>query len=191
MKTLKESCFALSTKLLRKDLRKARNKEPIDNEYLNFRHNGKPSVLFYSIEHSSDDNDYLIINYGAEPQRILLATRELTFGTRTYLTCGCGNRTNALYLKNTFFACRKCHRLRYRSTTINTRSDHGRMLYQHNKRLELIEMRESIPRPLYKSKWTKRFKRFIKLCDNAGLFREVKGAKITMDAIKEYQTQQG
>ena len=63
------------------------------------------------------------------------------------------------------------------------------MLYQQNKRLELINMRESIPRPLYRSKWTKRFVRFIKLCDKAGLFREVKGAQTTMKAIQDYQSQ--
>lgn len=193
MKTLKESCFALNTKLLREALKKARYKEPVNEEYLNFIHNGKPSVLFYSIEHSSDDNAYLIINYDAEPQRILLATRELTFGTRTYLTCGCGLKTNALYLKNTpestFFACFKCHSLRYKSTTINSRSDHGRMLYQQNKRLELLDMRESIPRPLYRSKWTKRFQRFLKLCNQSGLFNQVKDARTTMETIKTFQSQ--
>ena len=189
MKTLVENCFALSTKLLRNDLQKARNKEPVEGEYLNFRHNGKPSALFYSIEHSFDGNTYLIVTFDAEPQKILLSQRELTFGTRTYLTCGCSKRTNTLYLKNTFFACFECSSLRYKSTTINSRSDHGRMLYQQNKRLELIEMRESIPRPLYRSKWTKRFVRFIKLCDKAGMFNQVRDAQKTMEVIREYQSQ--
>lgn len=189
MKTLKESCFALSTKLLRKNLQKARNNDLVDGEYINFIHNGKPSVLFYFIEHNFDGNTYLVVTFEAEPQKILLSQRELTFGTRTYLTCGCSKRTNTLYLKNTFFACFECSSLRYKSTTINSRSDHGRMLYQQNKRLELIEMRESIPRPLYRSKWTKRFMRFVKLCDQAGLLREVKGAQITMKAIQDYQSQ--
>lgn len=188
MKTIRESCFALNTGLLKKDLRKARNKEPVQEEYLNFRHNGKPSVLFYSIEYSFDENTYLIINFNAEPQRILLTTRELTMGTRTYLTCGCGHKTNTLYLKNTFFACFKCHSLRYTSTIINTRSDHGQMLYLANKRAEVINMRENIPRPLYRSRWTKRFTRFVKLCSQAGLLDQVIGAKITMDAIKKYQS---
>ena len=188
MKTLIENCFALSTKLLRKDLKKARNREPVKEEYLNFRHNGKPSVLFYSIEYDFDGNTYLVINFNAEPQRILLATRELTFGTRTYLTCGCGYKTNTLYIKNTFFACFKCSSLRYKSTLINSRSDHGRMLYLENKRAEVINMRENIPRPLYRSRWTKRFTHFVKLCSQAGLFREVIGAQITMNAIKKYQS---
>ncbi|HEY4513585.1 MAG TPA: hypothetical protein VJH06_03695 [Candidatus Paceibacterota bacterium] len=189
MKTLVENCFALNTKLLKNDLRNARQNKPVESEYLNFVHNGKPSALFYSIEHSFDGNTYLVVTFDTEPQKILLSTRELPFGTRTYLTCGCSKRTNTLYLKNTFFACFSCHQLRYKSTTINSRSDHGRMLYQQNKRLELINMRESIPRPLYRSKWTKRFVRFIKLCDKAGLFREVKGAQTTMKAIQDYQSQ--
>ncbi len=190
MKTLRENCFALSTKLLRKDLQKARDKKPVGEEYLNFIHNGNSSVLFYSIEYDFEENAYLVINLNGEPQKILLSHHQLTYGVRTYLTCGCSKRTNTLYLKNTFFACFDCHKLRYKSTTINSRSDHGRMLYMQNKRLELIEMRESIPRPLYRSKWTKRFIRFAKLCDKAGLFSQVKDAQTTMKAIQDYQSQQ-
>jgi hypothetical protein len=189
MKTLIESCFGLSTKLLRNDLQKARNKEPIEGEYLNFIHNGKSSVLDYSIEYNSDGNTYLVVNVDVEPQKILLSERELTFGTRTYLVCGCGARVNALYLKGTFFACRNCHKLQYKSTTINTRSDHGMMLYQQSKRLKLIDMRENISRPLYRSKWTKSFQRFLKLCNQSGLFNQVKDARTTMETIKAFQSQ--
>lgn len=188
MKTLVENCFALSTKLLRNDLRKARDRESVEGEYLNFLLNGKPSVLYYSIEYS-DENAYLVVTAGEEPQKILLCTHELTFGTRTYLTCGCSKRTNTLYLKNAFFACFECSNLRYKSTTINSRSDHGRMLYQQSKRLKLMDMRENIPRPLYRSKWTKRFLRFVKLCDKAGLFNQVRDAKTTIETIKAFQSQ--
>ena len=59
MKTLIESCFGLSTKLLRNDLQKARQKEPVEGEYLNFTQDGKPSALDYSIEYSFDGNTYL------------------------------------------------------------------------------------------------------------------------------------
>lgn len=189
MNTLVENCFKLSIKILRKTLQKARNGEPVNGEYINFLHNGRPSVLDYSIEYESDNNACLLVNFNGEPQKIELANHDLHFGARTYLICACGKRTNALYLKNTFFACFKCHKLRYRSTTINHRSDHGRMLYQQNKRLQLIDMRESISRPLYRSKWTKRFSRFIKLCDKAGLFNQVKDAQTTMEAIKTFQSQ--
>ncbi len=189
MRTLIENTFALSTKLLRKSLQKARNKESVEGEFLNFSLNGRPSVLFYSIEYYFDGNTYLTVTFDKEPQKILLSPCELHFGTRRYLTCGCGHRTNTLYLKNTFFACFRCHKLRYRSTTINTRSDHGRMLYQQNKRLKLIDMRESISRPLYKSRWTKRFSRFIRLCNQAGLLDQVRGAQITIETITAYKSQ--
>jgi hypothetical protein len=64
------------------------------------------------------------------------------------------------------------------------------MLYQQNKRLELIDMRESIPRPLYRSKYTKKFLRFLKLCNQSGLLNQVRDAQITMETIREYQSQQ-
>jgi len=119
----------------------------VEGEYINFTQDGKPSALDYSIEYNYDGNTYLVVNVGVEPQKILLSDHNLTFGTRTYLVCGCGARVNALYLKGTFFACRNCHKLQYKSTTINTRSDHGAMLYQQSKILKLIDMREEIPRP--------------------------------------------
>ena len=187
MRTLIENTFALSTKVLRKDLKKARNKELVSGEYLNFRHNGKPSALDYSIEYSFDGNTYLVINFDGEPQKILLSTHELTFGTRTYLTCGCSKRTNALYLKNTFFACFECSSLRYGSTSLNRRSDHGRMLYQQSKRLKLMDMREKMDRIFYKSKYTKRFEHWKELCRKAGFTRQVSDAELLMDAIIAYQ----
>ena len=189
MRTLVENCFALSTKLLKKDLHRARNNESVQNEYLNFIQKGRPSVLFYSIDYSFDGNTYLVVTFDAEPQKILLSTRELTFGTRSYLVCPCGQKTNTLYLKNVFFACFKCHSLRYQSMMINSNTDHGRMLYLHNKRLELADIRENIPRPLYRSNWTKPFKRYLKLCVQAGLFQQVMEAQNTMEAIKKYQSQ--
>lgn len=182
-----ESCFKLSTKLLRKDLEKARFKQPVQDEYLNFLHNGKPSALNYSIDYFIDGNTYLVVTFNTEPQNILIATRDLTFGTRTYLVCGCGTRVNALYLKNTFFACRNCHKLQYKSTTINNSSIHGRYLNEQAKRLRLAEMRAEIDRIFYRSKYTKRFMRFLKLCAQAGLFGPVKDATETMKAINNAQ----
>ena len=187
MKTPITDCFALSTNLLKKDLKKARQNEPVENEFLNFRLNGRPAALDYSVEYDFSENAYLVIKFGPEPQKILLSTRELTFGIRSYLNCGCGSKVNALYLKNTFFACRNCHHLSYPSTKLNNRSDHGRFFYQQNKRLELLDMRESISRVFYKSQYTKKFLRWLKLCNQAGLFRETVAAKKTIDAINEYK----
>jgi hypothetical protein len=181
MKTLIENSFALSTNSLKKDLYKARDREPVEGT-LNVIYNNKPSILDYKIEYTGGET-YLEVFFNIEPQRILLSEYELTFGTRTYLTCGCGARTNALYLKLGFFACRDCQKLSYRSTTINSKSEHGKFLYQQSKRLKLMDMRESIGRIFYKSKYTKRFMRWLKLCEQSGLFKEIKSANDLIIAI--------
>lgn len=184
MRSLIENAFALSTKLLRSSLRKAREKEPVEGEYLNFRDNGRPSVLFYSIEYSLDGNTYLVVAAGEEPQKIILSDRELPFGTRTYLTCGCGNKTNALYLKLGYFACRRCQNLRYQSTRINCRSDHGMVIYQQSKILKLMELRESMDRIFYRSEYTRKFKRYLNLCVLAGKTDEIESAGELLEAIR-------
>lgn len=181
MAELVENSFALSTRLLKKDLNRARGGETVDG-YLNFLYNGKETVLDYSIEHEND-TPYLVINFTAEPQKILLSEQELTFGTRVYLTCKCGDRTNALYLSKDIFACRKCHKLRYESTTINRNSRHGKFLYQQRNILKIIAMRENMGRIFYKSQYTKRFKRWLGLCARAGLTKEVLDAQKLMWAI--------
>ena len=190
MRTLIENTFALSTKLIKKSLKKAREKEPVEGEYLNYRDNDRPSALDYSIEHSYDGNTYLVVNVAAEPQKILLSYEELTYGTRTYLTCGCGQRTNALYLKLGYFACRRCQNLGYRSTTINTTSDHGMFIHLQTQRLKLMELREGIDRIFYKSTYTKRFRHWLKLCGRAGLFNEIADAIKLSEAINKRKTTQ-
>lgn len=189
MTAFKEDYFALSTKLLKKDLHKARRKEPVEDEFLNFVHNGRSGALDYSIEHSADENTYLVVNVSGESQRILLSQRELTFGTRTYLTCGCGNKTNALYLKLGYFACRECQKLHYRSTNLNKTSEHGQFLFLQNRRIRLMEMREKMDRPIYKGRYTKRFLHWLGLCSSAGMFDEFIRAQEAMAAIKGSQTQ--
>ena len=184
MKTLVEKCFRLDTKILKKFLKKARNKEPVEGEYLNFLDNGRPSALDYSIEYDFDGNTYLVVNVAAEPQKILLSEQKLELGVRSYFVCGCGCRVTALYLKMGWFGCFRCQRLRYRSTSINTTSEHGRFLQLQGKRLKLIEEREKISRPIYKGGYTKRFLRWLGLCAKAGMFNEVTRAWKAMDAIK-------
>lgn len=175
MAELVENSFALTTHLLKKDLKKARERETADG-YLNFLNKGNQTVLDYSIEHE-DDTPCLVINFTEVPQRILLSEQKLTFGTRLYLTCGCGYRTTALYLSKGIFACRKCHRLRYESTTINRVSKHGRFLYHLSRKIKLISKRESIGRMFYKSKYTKRYNRWVELCAREGLMDCVADAK--------------
>jgi len=143
--------FALTTCLLKDTFKKARNKEPVNGEYLNFVNNGQPTVLFYSIEDSFDGNTYLVINFNAESQKFLLSHRELTFGTRTYLVCGCGKKCNALYLKIDYFACRTCQGLHYRSNTVNAKTDLGIILRREEKRIKLMDMREEMSRIIYQA----------------------------------------
>ena len=170
MAELVESCFRLDTNLLRSDLQKARWHEPVDG-FLNFKTDGRESALDYEIEYV-DDKAYLVIMYGPEAQRVILSERELSYGTRTYLTCACGHRTNALYLKNNVFACLKCQKLRYESTTINRYSKLGKILYQNIRVLKLIKMKEDMTRPRWGRRYTKRFLRWFGLCSKAGLFDE-------------------
>ena len=171
MAELVESYFRLDTKLLKSDLQKARWHEPVDG-FLNFKHEGRESALDYEIEHV-DDKAYLVIMYGPEPQRVLLSNRDLSYGTRTYLTCACERRTNALYLKNGHFACLKCHNLHYESTTFNRYSKFGKVLYQHRQVMRVIGMKEKLNRPRWRSRLTKRYIYWMAQCSKAGLFDEL------------------
>jgi len=178
-----ENTFNLNTKLLKEDLKKAREREPIDG-FLNINYNGRPSVVDYYVEYENEKT-YLIINFGEKPQRILLSEEELTFGNRSYLTCTCGNRVNALYLDKGVFACRDCHKLKYQSTTINRNSKHGQFLYQQSQILKLMSLRESMSHIFYKSQYTKKFNRYLDLCSRAGLTSETLDAKELMTAINQ------
>ena len=178
-----ENTFALSIKSLKEDLRKAREKEPVEG-FLNISYNERPSVVDYHIEFE-EERTYLVVAFGIESQRILLSEEELTFGTRTYLTCACGQRTNNLYLKGGVFACRKCHKLKYQSTTINRNSKHGKFLYQQSQILKLMSLRESMSHIFYKSQYTKKFNRYLDLCGRAGLISEISDAKQLITAINQ------
>lgn len=183
MAELVENSFALSARLFKKDFSRARRGETVD-EYLNFSYNGNQAALDYSIEYV-DDKPYLVINYTEIPQRILLSEQELTFGTRTYLTCKCGCRTTALYLHKDIFACRKCHKLRYESTTINRTSRFGRLMYQQINAFKLIKKGEKISRIIYRSKYTKRFSRWLNFCSREGFFEYVLKAEKLMTEINK------
>jgi hypothetical protein len=168
---LVESCFKLVPKLIKKDLLKARDLEPIEG-FLNFTHNDKETALDYSFE-LDGENTRLIIMFGAEPQYIQLSEQQLSIGSRTVFVCACGRKTYGLYLLNDTFACLKCQKLHYASTRINRRSKHGEFLHKQLQVIKLIEMRESISRPFYKSNYTRRYQRWLKLCLHAGIYDEV------------------
>lgn len=177
-----ENYFRLDTKDLKKDLKKARDKKPVEG-FLNFVDNGRSSALDYKVEYE-DGKAYLEVCFGPEPQRILLSERKLSFGVMSYLVCGCGRHVHALYLKFGYFACFRCQRLRYRSTSLNATSEHGRFLQLQGNRLRLIEKREKITRPIYDGNYTKSFLHWLDLCVKVGMTDEVVRAQNTMDAIK-------
>lgn len=182
MKTLVESCFRLDTRLLKEALHKALREELAEG-FLNINYNGKPSALDYKIEYDSG-NAYLILSFGHEPQRILLSRHELTYGTRLYLTCMCGARTTALYLHNGVFACRKCQKLQYASNMVNRSSKHGKFLHRQIRIVKLIDMREKIGRPFYRSRQTKRYLHWLRLASRAGMFDELIRTLKLMDGVR-------
>ncbi len=185
MTNLIENFFALSTKLLKQDLLKARERKPVEG-FLNVFNDGKQATADYSVEYDSEET-CLVIHFGIESQRILLSEHELTFGTRSYLTCKCGCKVNSLYLKNGIFACRKCHKLHYQSTMINRTSKHGKFLYQQNQILKIMALRESMGRIFYRSSYIKRFKHWLELCSKAGLVSEVNDANNLMRDINNFK----
>lgn len=181
MITLIENSFALTARSLKKDLRKARRNESAGGS-LSIAQNGKPFPVDYWIEHDGKDS-YLVVTFGVESQRILLSEYPVTFGTRTYLTCQCGRRTSFLYLQNGTFACRRCQKLRYQSTTINKTTKHGRFLYKQSQILKLVAKREEIDRIFWRSNYTKKFTKWLDMCDRVGLTDQVKSASELMMAI--------
>jgi hypothetical protein len=129
-----------------------------------------------------DDDDrpmYLFISVeGNEPQKLRWEQVEITFGLREYFYCQCGQRSAKLYLlpNGTEFQCRICHKLRYRLTSFNRNSIAGKTIYKMDRLHKLANDRASMSRIFYNGEYTKRFKRFLKLCDRAGLDSIVKGA---------------
>lgn len=185
MSPIKEDVFALTTKLLKKALIMAKYGDFVKDEPLNFRREGKGDALHYSIEQFPDGKDYLVLNYNGERQSVLLSYRDLKYGRMAYLTCPCGVITRALYLKGSYFACRRCQKLHYRTTTINTTSDFGYLASQNEKRLRLMDLRESINRIFYRGDYTKKFKRYLELCRRLGLNKEVVSAQKLIDDIRK------
>ena len=132
----------------------------------------------YWLENPMDPSIVLISVGGGEPQRLNLEWQEITFGERAYFRCVCGNRATKLYLPvhGKEFKCRQCHGLRYQLNSFDRNSAAGRSLYQLNRLHKLANSRASMGRILYKGNYTKRFERFLGLCERAGYDSIVKGA---------------
>jgi len=188
MAKFNKNLFALTTRDLKEALKKARDNEVVEEEPLNFiGSDGRPSALHYSIEYGWNNDKHLVIYIGPEPQKIPLHDRVLSFGTRTYLVCGCGRDCNALYLTGDYFACRKCKMLRYESTRVNKNSDHAYMMWLYAKRLELMEMKASIKRFFYRGQFTKKYLRYIALCIKYHVYDEVESSEEIKKLLRDFQ----
>ncbi len=116
---------------------------------------------------------------GHEPQEFIWESVELTFGETAYFYCSCGYRARKLYLlPNGYeFKCRKCHNLLYIISSFNKKSVAGRSIYQMNRLQKLANDRAGISRIFYNGEYSRRFNRFLGLCDKAGLESIVNGAR--------------
>lgn len=137
-----------------------------------------PANVNYWLEDESDPSVVLVTVDGKEPQRITVEFEEVTFGARSYFRCDCGHKATKLYLPpcGARFACRKCHGLQYQLASFDRHSVAGRKIYRMNRLHKLSNSRASMGRIFYNGKYTKKFERFIGLCDKAGLDSIVQGA---------------
>jgi hypothetical protein len=133
----------------------------------------EPTCLFVSVD-------------GSEPQKIDWKPVELTFGETAYFYCGCGYKARKLYLLpgGKEFKCRKCHKLKYELTVLNRNSIAGRSIYRISRLHKLANSRACMSRIFYNGNYTKRFERFLRLCERAGLDSIVKGANDLKELIK-------
>jgi hypothetical protein len=185
MRTLIESCFSLDTKIIKKDLHRARDQKANIEGFINITQGNKKSAVDYSIEYGSE-YDYLVVQYGEEDQRIRLTESELTYGPRSWFICDCDRRVGKLYLPvgATAFKCRHCYKLTYELTTFNKNSKIGKYGYITNRTIKLMNMREQIRTIMYGDKLTERFNRFLKLSDKAGLASNREDAVTLLSALQ-------
>ena len=142
--------------------------------------------LEYWLEDIGDQSIVLVNVGGKESQRIALEWEGITFGERAYFLCACGHRATKLYLprSSTQFKCRKCHGLQYQLSSFNRYSTAGRFLYRANRLQKLANNRAGMARIFYNGNYTKRFERFLGLCDKAGLDDVVQGAKALKELVR-------
>lgn len=187
MKTLIESCFRLDTKLLKKDLRHAREHKVGVEGFINISLGNVKTVADYYVEYTPD-NDYLVVVYDEEEQRIKLVESELHFGPRSWFECECTRRVGKLYLPpySKQFKCRHCYRLTYELTTFNKKSKLGKISYQVNRMIKLANTQESIRSMFYAGNQTRRFNRFLDLSDKAGFKNNREDAKELLLMINSF-----
>jgi hypothetical protein len=185
MKILVESCFHLDIKLLKKNLRLTREHKSGIAGFINILQRGVKTVADYSVEYGTE-NDYLVIVFDEEEQRIRLTESELHFGPRSWFVCDCDRRVSKLYLppNSRQFKCRCCHKLSYELTTFNKKTKSGLLFYRTNRIIKMMNLREGIRSTFYKGVPTCRFNRFLNLSDRAGMHNIRRDAEKLVEAIK-------
>ncbi|MSU60404.1 MAG: hypothetical protein EXS52_00615 [Candidatus Staskawiczbacteria bacterium] len=146
---------------------------------------GHPAISYW-LQDATDPLSITLSVNGGEPQGLNFEWVNLTYGIRAYFLCSCGVRVGKLYVPigGTELKCRKCYHLQYFLTTFNKNSVAGMQIYKMNRLQKLADSRANMGRILYDGEYTKRFKRFIGLCDKAGFNSAVEGANHLMALIK-------
>lgn len=174
-----EDCFVLKPK-------DALSGTKID-KIIGRRTNNRPSELDIWFEEDSNDTNLIYVSVnGQEPQKLVLEYIYITYGEVVYFNCVCGRRMAKLYLipNSNEFKCRICHKLKYRSSLINSKSISGSAIHKFARINKIMEMRESISRIFYNGHFTKRYNRFLGLCDKAGLNDVIDGAQNLLKVVK-------
>lgn len=150
-----------------------------------FSARNRPDINFWLNDPSDIFNISISVN-GGDPQIINLEMVFITYGERAYFKCSCGATVTKLYLPkgSKELKCRKCHKLQYFLTTFSKNSVGGKEIYKMNRMQKLLITREGLNRILYRGNYTKRFSRFLDLCNKAGLNEVVKNAQGLMELIK-------
>ena len=135
-----------------------------------------------------EDPKWLFVSVnGNEPQQFKWEVVGITFGEKQYFYCECGHRASKLYLppNGSAFKCAHCHNLRYQLTMFNRNSAAGRSLYKLNRFQKLSASRADMGRILYGGHFSKKFERFLRLCDRAGYDSIVEGANDLKELISQ------
>ena len=147
-------------------------------DILQNRYSGRTDISYWSEDDSADPSAVFVSMTGKEPQELVLEWNDITYGKRPYFICSCGHRSAKLYLPihSHEFKCRECHQLQYQLSSFNRNSVGGKSLYKFNRLQKLSNSRADMARILYNGNYSKRFQRFLRLCDKAGLNDVVRGA---------------
>lgn len=173
-----DECFVLTNKRVDKSLGRIRK---IDDS-----RDFERSDIKYDFDKAGDDSFLLVTIDDYEQQRITIDPFETSFGERNYFKCPkCDARCCKLFLlpKGHIFLCKSCHNLKYEA--FNSSSAQGQLFLRTKKILKLIKVQEDMtPRIWYKSKYTKRYLKFLQDCLKAGLIDIVKEAQELEAIIK-------